>query len=280
MTPTIPPIPIQTVALNGSYIAYRQYGSGNATPVLLLHGWGSSSRYWQTTLADLGTIRTIYAPDLPGYGKSPPHANIADPESMAHLVMSFADEMGLEQFDLNGHSFSAVVASYIAYHWKHRVRRLVLTCPCTYRNEIERIIVRYIHYLTAVWMAMRRPWMVGKVWLYRFVARSFFYRIPHDGNILRAIFDDFFCMDRNTAIQSALSAANPGYNELLQQIQVPSLIIGSRQDRVMPGYGASLVAQRIPQSRLAWIERCGHLPMAERPTVYHQLLQEFLHHDE
>ncbi len=269
---------MHSVELSGGKIAYRK--AGNGPPMLLLHGWGSSSRYWQGTLAALGTTRTLYAPDLPGYGESPPQHATVCPESMAQLVMDFAEAVGLEYpFDLNGHSFSAAVSAHIAVGWRERIRHLILTCPCTYHNDMERRLVRGIHHLTALWMAMRRSWMVGKIPLYRFVARSFFYRVPKDVDLLRAIFDDFFCMDQETALQHALNAANPGYNEVLQSIQVPTMIIGCRQDRVMPGYGPPLVAQRIPTGQMVWIERCGHLPMAERPEIYHRLLQEFLTYD-
>ena len=125
---------MHSVELSGGKIAYRK--AGNGPPMLLLHGWGSSSRYWQGTLAALGATRTLYAPDLPGYGESPPQHATVCPESMAQLVIDFAEAVGLEYpFDLNGHSFSAAVSAHIAVGWRERVRYLVLTCPCTYHND-------------------------------------------------------------------------------------------------------------------------------------------------
>jgi pimeloyl-ACP methyl ester carboxylesterase len=199
---------------------------------------------------------------------------------MARLMIDFANALGLEQVHLNGHSFSAAVAAHMAAAWDKRIHTLIMTCPCTYHNDLERRIVRVIHHITAVWMALRRAWMVGNIPLYRFVSRSFFYRTPKDATVLRAIFDDFFCMDQRTALESAINAANPGYNDVLRQITQPTLIIGCRQDRVMPRYGPPLVAKRVPHSRIVWLERCGHLPMIERPAVYHHILQEFLTNDQ
>ncbi|NJN68372.1 MAG: hypothetical protein HC884_17495 [Chloroflexaceae bacterium] len=44
----------------------------------------------------------------------------------------------------------------------------------------------------------------------------------------------------------------------------------------MPLYGPPMMQLLIPRAHLVWIERCGHLPMIERPAIYHRLLRLFL----
>lgn len=227
-------------------------------------------------MSGLADIRTFYAPDLPGYGDSPPQKHAVCFTTLANLIIEFADAMGLEQFDLNGHSFSASLAAHIAARKPTRVRRLVLTCPGAYRSETERKVFRIVHHVTGVWMAMRRPWMIGNEKFYRFMARPFFYRIPQNAALLREIFDDFFAMDRDLTLKHAISAADPGYNEVLQQITIPTLIVGSRNDKIMPIHGPPHIAKKVPGGQIIWIEECGHLPMIERPDVYHTLVRSFL----
>ncbi len=268
---------MQKVVLSSGPIYYRK--DGNGPPFLLLHGWGGSSRYWIGTLKRLADIRTVYAPDLPGYGESPPlHVEIT-PERMSALVLEFADVLGLQQFDLNGHSFSANVAAYLAAYQAERIGRLVLTCASTFRGERERQRVREVHRLAGLWVKMRRPWMGRAPRFYRQVARVFFYRVPNDDELLRESVDDFLRMDRRTGIESAMNAASPDYNVILQRITAPTLVIGARQDAVMPDHGPPTVANLVPDSRLYWIENCGHLPMIERPHMYHHLLRQFLTND-
>lgn len=262
------------VMLSTGPIFYRTAGSG--PPLLLLHGWGGSSRYWGGTLKQLSDIRTIYAPDLPGYGESPPLRGEIIPERIASLVLEFADTLGLKRFDLNGHSFSAGVTAYLAAGQPERVRRLVLTCASTYRSERERQKVREIHRLAGLWVKMRRPWMGQLPGFYRRVARVFFYRVPEDDDLLRESVDDFLRMDRRTGIESAMNAARPDYNRVLQRVRATTLVVGARQDAVMPDYGPPMVADLLPDSRMFWIENCGHLPMIERPQMYHWLLRQFL----
>ncbi len=259
----------------GVHIHYRVAGTGPA--LLLQHGWGGSSLYWQSTVANLSDLRTVYAIDLPGYGQSPPMTlEAAHPERLAILLIEFADAVGLEHIDLIGHSFGANLVSYVAANYPSRVGHLVLTCPATYRNDRERQMVRFVHRLMGLTLRMRRPW-VGRIPpVYRRISRRFFYRLPDDNVLLREGFKDFLRMDRQTATQSALNAVDDSINKVFRRIEVPTLIVGASNDQIMPRHGPSTVAQLIPESRLVWIEQCGHLPMVERPEAYHWLVRDFL----
>jgi pimeloyl-ACP methyl ester carboxylesterase len=257
-------------------VFFREAGDGVRPPLLLLHGWGGSSRYWRATLAALGADRRVLALDLPGFGASPPLAGPATASRLAELVLAFADAQGLEQFDLNGHSFCASVAVYIAARWPGRVRRLVLTSISTFRNERERRMVDQVHHILGLWMALRRPWMAERRAFYRTVGSRFFYRNPADDAVLREAVADFLKMDKRTALESAASSSDAAINQAMAAVACPTLVIGARQDRIMPPRGTPEVARLVPDSRLLWIERCGHLPMIERPDEYHAALRDFL----
>jgi len=267
-------LPMQTLQLSSGTIHYRVMGEG--PPLLLLHGWASSSRYWQGTLEDLADIRTVYAPDLPGYGASPPLNKPATPENLTDLLAEFVDALGFDQFDLNAHSLSSVMAVHLDIRWPERVRRLVLTCSGTYRDERNRRTVERVHRFVEMWLALRRPWMESMRPLYRTVARRFFYRLPDNDGLLRESFADFLGMDLQTALETSLNAVSPHYNDLLQKVTAPTMVVGARQDRLMPQYGPPIMQLLIPRAHLVWIERCGHLPMIERPAIYHRLLRLFL----
>ncbi len=264
----------QCVSLSGGPVSYLQHGEG--FPLLLLHGWGGSARYWHSTLEHLADCRCGYALDLPGYGLSPAWPATPDVQGAAAVVLEFANAMGLERFDLNGHSFSATIAALVAVAAPHRVRRLVFTCASTYRNEMERRIAGLVHHILGLWLRLRRPWMSRTRWLYRPVAGRFFYQIPASDTLPRQCFEDFLRMDERTALAHARDVARPGYRTMLRHIAAPALVVGARQDIIMPATGTPMVADLLPNSRLIWIEHCGHLPMLERPHEYAHLLREFL----
>ncbi len=265
---------MQHVTLSGGRIAYVQHGRG--FPLLLLHGWGGSARYWQRTLEYFAGCRHVYALDLPGYGNSPPWTVPPGVEATAALIAEFAAALGIDRFDLVGHSFTTSIATFVAARQPQQVRKLVLTCASTYRSVYERWIVSQIHRILGVWIALRRPWMAHVRWFYRAVAGRFFYRLPADDSIVQACMADFLQMHGPTAMKHAADVTRVEYHAALRKVAAPTLVIGARQDNIMPTAGTPYVAGLLPDSRLAWIERCGHLPMIERPDVYHNLLQGFL----
>jgi pimeloyl-ACP methyl ester carboxylesterase len=270
------PKKMQWVRLWSGYtVYYRQVGSG--PPVLLVHGWGGSSRYWRDTITHLSAIRTVYALDLPGYGQSPPMTiEAATPERLARLVVEFANAKQLETFDLVGHSLGANVASYIAAGWPERVNKLVLACVGTYRNNSERRVIKIVHRLLSVWLRLRQPWMMRVPFLNQRIARNFFYRLPEDDRLLRECVYDFLRMNRKAAKESAVGMVGHTVRTVLQKITAPTLVIGASNDRLQPKYGPPAVSRLIPESQLQWIGECGHLPMVEQPDEFQRLLREFL----
>ncbi len=287
---------MQTLHLSHGAVSYRH--AGNGEPVLLLHGWGGSSRYWHTTLHALADSYRLYAPDLPGYGASPPLPDNISSERMAAVVLDYADHLGLSRFHLVAHSFGGSIAAALAATAPARVKQLVLTCYSTFRNESERRMIdqmlRSMGLSIALWqpwMSFWHPWMgLWQSWMtnwnpataghvpsiYQTIAWRFFYRMPSDDALLAASFADFLQMDQRTSLESIISALDPTITHHLRHISAPTLVIGARQDMIMPPAGVPVVAEHIPNSRLEWIDHCGHMPMIEQPDVYEGLLRGFL----
>ena len=82
---------------------------------------------------------------------------------------------------------------------------------------------------------------------------------------------------RSQSFVEALSSL-AGYNFLdrLEEVEVPTLIVWGRQDHVVPPADAHGYQQRLKRSRLEVFDRCGHVPMAERPVRFNRVLERFL----
>ena len=271
---TAPTASATETAVTGLRTSFRRTGQG--TPLILLHGWGGSSRLWRYTMHDLADRYMLIAPDLPGFGSSPPLNGRLSLERLADWVIAFADALGIDRFAINGHSLCAAVAVHVAARYPERVSHLILTSFSTFRDERERRVVASIHHLMALWLALRRPWMLDVQPIMHLVGRRFFYRLPADHSVLRETFADFLAMEQRTALETARGAGSPTISAALAAVRAPSLIVACRHDQIMPPPGAPVAAARIPNCRLVWIEQCGHLPMLERAAEYHAVLTDFL----
>ena len=59
-------------------------------------------------------------------------------------------------------------------------------------------------------------------------------------------------------------------------ISADTLLIWGRVEGIVPVLHGEVLRAALPHSRLKILERCGHLPMAEKPETFHRLLYDFL----
>lgn len=110
-------------------LAALQWGAPDAPPLLALHGWLDNAASFMRLAPLLASTRRVLALDLPGQGHSahlPASALRYHAVDSVEQVLDAAAALGLEQFDLLGHSLGAGIASLLAAAAPPRVQRLVL----------------------------------------------------------------------------------------------------------------------------------------------------------
>jgi pimeloyl-ACP methyl ester carboxylesterase len=254
-----------------------QYGAhGDATPVLLLHGWGGSGRYWRPTVERLRNHWNLIVPDLPGVGRSLPVRRARTIVDLAAAVEQMVDRLELRRLHVVGHSMGGGIALLLAARRPHLIDRLVLTGLSLFRNDGERALFNTFAGVMGLMLRARAPWMARVPLLARAFARRFFYRVPDDPETLRAGLEDYLHMDYATAVASARSSTSPAIVTAAGRIAVPTLLVAARQDQIMPVANVPFTSATIPGCEVHWIENCGHLPMVEKADEYAQILNGFL----
>lgn len=272
------------VRLKQGTIRYRQFGSG--PPLLLVHGWGASSRIWLNTLRDMADARKSYALDLPGFGESPPLKQAPSLASMAAVLIAFADALGLEQFDLIGHSFGAGTAAYLAANYEGRVRRLVLTAfglrPPTAVSAALGMAQGPLNLTLGLWQPLLNLW---QPWATTFLtmppvpqlAASWLLDAePNNAADWRENVADMTRVDPRTHLACLTSATDPALIKSLEAIKVPTLFTVGRMDRVTTVSEVETAQHKLPHSHLVVLEGCGHMPMLEQPAIFNKEMRDFL----
>ncbi|HKG13578.1 MAG TPA: alpha/beta hydrolase [Pyrinomonadaceae bacterium] len=114
-----------TANVNGVKIHYLKAGTGK-TPLVLLHGFGETSRMWIPMFDAFGKDFTIIAPDLRGLGDSSRPASGYDKKTAAADVRELVKSLGRGRIDLAGHDIGLMVAYAYAAQYPDTVEKLAL----------------------------------------------------------------------------------------------------------------------------------------------------------
>jgi pimeloyl-ACP methyl ester carboxylesterase len=100
-------------------------GFDEQVTLMCLHSREGSSRSFARFLAEIADERSVYAPDLPGFGESDPAPSLGYADA-ARAVLDLAADLRLRQIDVLGVSFGAAAALELGAARPDLVRKLVL----------------------------------------------------------------------------------------------------------------------------------------------------------
>ncbi|WP_241158395.1 alpha/beta fold hydrolase [Cohnella candidum] len=112
---------MQNADSNMDYLpAFEHKGSG--VPIVLLHGFCGSRRYWYDVLPVLSSHYHVIVPDLRGHGSSPVSEGTYTMERLADDTLALLDRLKIEKAFVFGHSLSGY--STLAFAEKYPERLL------------------------------------------------------------------------------------------------------------------------------------------------------------
>ncbi len=109
--------------VNGKELAVEVQGDGPA--VLLVHGLGGTSNFYQPQVDALAERFTVIRPDMEGSGRSPVTGELSIDSFAADLV-GILDGLGVDSAHVVGHSMATLTVRRLAATHPGRVSRLVL----------------------------------------------------------------------------------------------------------------------------------------------------------
>ena len=116
------------VEVGGARLYYYAAGTrGKGEPVILLHGFPSSSHLWRDVVPHLPTGHRFVISDLLGYGRSDrPGDHDLGIRGHAHRVLGLMDALKIERAAIVGHDLGGGIAQHLAVEHADRVSRLAL----------------------------------------------------------------------------------------------------------------------------------------------------------
>jgi pimeloyl-ACP methyl ester carboxylesterase len=129
---------MSAILLEGQIVHYEVLGRGR--PIIFLHGWVGSWRYWISSMQVASTSFRAYGLDLWGFGESSHNAMRYTIDQQTDLVSNFLDEMGIGKVAIVGHGLGALVGFNFCVRWTNSVDRMMaVNCPMYYDSINTRL---------------------------------------------------------------------------------------------------------------------------------------------
>lgn len=240
---------MSVVTLEGEIIHYEVLGRGR--PLIFLHGWVGSWRYWVPTMQAASMGYRAYAIDLWGFGDSAKRPQKYGLENQVNLLDQFMDAMGIAKIALIGHGLGAVVAQSFCARFPQYVDRVMVTSLPLGPGSVNGRMRSTSPGDLADWLLSRQPGMEA--------ARA---EAPKaDPQALATTLDGLQTL--NTY-------------EVANRVQTPCLLVYGATDPAVLHPSNELINTMPEQTHVVTFDQSGHFPMLEEPSRYNRLLGDFL----
>ncbi len=117
---------VRNVPVAETRFLLREHGSGDGTPIVLLHGVPETSSAWKDIAPGLADGRRVLCPDLPGLGGSAYSGPFDVPSVVGQLMALLDVELPGQRIDLVGHDWGGSLALAMVGAFPDRFRSLVV----------------------------------------------------------------------------------------------------------------------------------------------------------
>jgi pimeloyl-ACP methyl ester carboxylesterase len=129
----------QSIDVDGLGVFYREAGPRTAPTIVLLHGFPSSSRSFDTLIPLLATRYHVVAPDFPGFGHSDAPAPTAYEytfDNLAETTAGLLAAIGVDRYSLYLHDYGAPVGFRMILAHPERLRSIVVQNGNAYQDGL------------------------------------------------------------------------------------------------------------------------------------------------
>jgi len=263
-------------------IKINYYEAGQGPPVILLHGFGGCTYTWRYLAPELAKDHRVFAIDLKGYGLSDKPADgkyaVAD---QADMVAAFIRSQDLHDLVIMGHSMGGAVTLMTYFQVREeapaRIKKLVLIDSAGYPQKMP----WFIRFAKMPVIGSVGGRLLSPRFATMMVLRKSYYNKDKitDEQIDTYAYYGSLPGSREAVTQTAKQIVPEDIEALTARyktISVPVLIVWGEDDEVVPLSVGENFKRDIPNSELAVLPHCGHIPLEEDAGETNRTVAAFL----
>ena len=242
---------MSAVVINGGIVHYEAFGRGR--PIIFLHGWLGSWRYWMQTMESLAIEHRVYALDLWGFGDSDKAEKRFSMDNYITLLDEFINNMGVENPLLVGHALGAGIA--LEYAKTHQIDKIVAISLPLDMQSLDRRLANY-----------NQGNLLSKVFRWKPIPTK---EIEQEAaraaeNVIEMTIESFFKRSMVNTLKNVASSV---------------LLIYGEKDDVVNSAPVSNLNGTLTNVRYLTLPAARHFPMLDESGKFSRLLKDFADRD-
>ena len=261
--------------IDGVRIHYQEKGTG--IPLVLIHGFTSSTYSWKDVFGPLSKDFRVIAVDLKGFGFSgKPDGDYSRP-AQAVLVSHLLDYLKIEKAWLCGNSMGGEVSLNVALHNPERVAGLILIDSAGVKvNGGGSLAPGYIS-IPLVGRVLMALALTSDKLVREGLEKSYYDDSKINADRVAAYYRPLKTRGGQLgALRARTQADKFPIEQDLVKINAPALIIWGAEDALIPLEAGRKMNSLIKGSKLTIIEKCGHVPQEEMPERTVDEIEKFI----
>ena len=271
--------------VDGVGVFYREAGPKHAPTIVLLHGFPSSSREFDSLIPLLATRYHLIAPDFPGFGQSddpPPSSYAYTFDNLAKTINGLLEQLKINEYAFYLHDYGGPVGFRIVLAHPQRLQALIIQNANVYKEG-----------LGVKWAGIAQYWVDPKA--HRDVLDAFVSPAATEQRHTLGTShldrynpdtwtDEFAHLSRpgQREIQADLLydyqtnvAAYPVWQAWLREHKPPTLVVWGRNDPSFISAGAEVFERDLPDAEI-YLVNAGHFALDEKNDEIASLILAFL----
>ena len=259
-----------TIELDDFNLSYDDVGEGNL-PVIFLHGFPFDKSMWKGQLDFLKDAHRSIAYDIRGFGKSTDEESDLSMELFTDDLIQFMDKLQIEKAIICGLSMGGYIALNAMKKFPERFEALILCDTQCIADSAEGKEDRY--------KTIDEIEIEGVTNFNDKFIENVFYKdsLTNKKELVEQVRKVVFSNSEHIIKQGLVAIAERAETcSTLNQINVPTLILCGREDKVTPLNESEFMDEAIKESILHIIDKAGHVSNLEQPYEFNKRLLDFL----
>ncbi len=250
--------------INGVKIHYQEKGEG--TPLVLIHGYTSSTYTWKDVFEQLSQKYRVITVDLKGFGFSQKPDGDYTRRAQGEIINGLLDYLKIEKTWIAGNSMGGETALNVALHHPQKVLGLILIDSAGVKIPGKESLVPWYVQTPVLGQALTALALTSDKIVREGLKKSFY----DDSKISQDRVNYYYQPLKTSGGQLAAREARTQFalfpiEDELNKISIPTLIIWGAEDEIIPLEAGRKINSLIKDSKLVVFENCGHIPQEELP---------------